>query len=408
MNQDERIRAAMHEIVGEKLSLEADLWPQIVQRLVLREPEPKRASIKLSRKMVLLLVALLLMTTAAYAYGAGILDPGLKWAQEHGLLVTLNQPGKPTPYVVRPQSLAGVSAKLDWAYADENRIVFQVTLSGLTPPPGHTIPEMICEPSVSSDAQAHIQPYLINSENADYSPGEPLQLTYVAYQHIDALHHPVVKGTFKLILGACNNMRDQFENKTPVPFMGNFDMNFKIPVYKGRVISINQKIERAGVEMVLESATLSPSFADFTVCKRSDSQEVGWIDQVTLIVDNGEPQEMREIDYVDNNGQTCVSFGIGGAFDPTPKRMQLTIPRLTGMFPSDKFMDPAYQKAAQATLTQQGIEVEFKAWNDRYWQIIRKPAGMTDDQADQIVQGLLIHTLDGPWVFEVDQPVAGQ
>jgi hypothetical protein len=311
--------------------------------------------------------------------------------------------------VIHPQSLAGVSAKLDWAYADENRIVFQVTLSGLTPPPGHTIPEMICEPSVSSDAQEHIQPYLINSENADYSPGEPLQLTYVAYQHIDAVHHSIVEGTFKLILGACNNMRDQFENKTSVPFMGNFDMNFEIPVYKGRVISINQKIERAGVEMVLESATLSPSFADFKVCApASDINNIGWIDQVRLKVDDDEPAEMKIIDYQGNGSQACFDFGIGGAFDPIPKRMQLTIPRLTPMYPSDKFMDPVYQKAAQATLTQQGIEVEFKAWNDRYWQIIRKPAGMTDDQADQIVQGLLIHTIDGPWVFEVDQPVAGQ
>lgn len=64
-------------------------------------------------------------------------------------------------------------------------------------------------------------------------------------------------------------------------------------------------------------------------------------------------------------------------------------------------LEPAFQQLAREKLGSQGIEVEFLDESPYYWKFHRLPAGMTQTQADEILRGLMEHTIHGPWVFTI-------
>jgi hypothetical protein len=142
---DHRLKDALDELAGREIPQDTDLWPGIDSRLR-QDLVSARPRFKMSWSLVLLILALVLLTSAAYALYRYFNDPGLRSVQQAGLIEDVNATAQsdmltPQPpfaggpglamIVGRTQTLNGVSVTLDWVYLEDTRQVFHVTADGL-------------------------------------------------------------------------------------------------------------------------------------------------------------------------------------------------------------------------------------------------------------------------------------
>jgi hypothetical protein len=60
------------------------------------------------------------------------------------------------------------------------------------------------------------------------------------------------------------------------------------------------------------------------------------------------------------------------------------------------------QQKVAAGLAKDGILIDFgSAQGSHYWQVVKKPAGMTDQEVESKVWELLTHRLTAAWTFTV-------
>ena len=147
---------------------------------------------KWSWSLVWLILALALLTTAAYALYRYLSDPGLQAVQDAGLFTDVNTTSEPnvlTPQapfasgtgmavmVDRRQTQEGIDLTLDWVYLEDARQAVHVTASGLGPDRVLGIPQI---------SFPEIQPEGYSGAIFSIEGDQAVTGTYLVYQFITA------------------------------------------------------------------------------------------------------------------------------------------------------------------------------------------------------------------------------
>lgn len=422
MNHDELIYWALREITREGTSSHTNPWPTIASTVEKTRASTNTTSLKIKRIYVIILSVLLTGTAVAYAFYRSMVDPGLQAVEDAGLVTHRNQMAKPTIFntvsatfaatTTTSQTENGVTVKLDWAYADEIRLAMQLTVTGLSIPSGSPVSDFICTPRLINREGAHINnPGMYVNLSSD-QPGNPIELTYISYQNLDADEYHELNFEMDIVVGPCSPAWDfQETNVTPrpVPLIGSYHLSFLVPVYKGIVITPNQTKSANGLWMRLNRIILAPSFIDINVCyqlpevsfvKDKDSWR---ITDATINVDGAGPirsiaNSLPQTDAV-NVSEHCEDLGFAVSAAQQPKTMVVTIPKIIAFDSESRFLSSDFQMMVKKEMASQGIEVDFNDTGNEFFRIIDKPSGMTEAQARQMVEELLIHEIEGPWIF---------
>src|SRR5512139_3175028 len=87
--KESRIKSALEAIARRQVPENTDIWPRIQSRLP-KGTSFMRLQTKMSWSLLWVLLALALLTTAAYALYRYFNDPGLQAAEEAGLITDMN------------------------------------------------------------------------------------------------------------------------------------------------------------------------------------------------------------------------------------------------------------------------------------------------------------------------------
>jgi len=182
------IHSALDYIARRDIPDRTDLWPQIAARIE-RKDTRMNPKIKLAWTVVLVLLGLILATTAAYAVYRYFYDPGLQSVHDAGMFTDVDSTAAPTVLptltsdagpgaVLSPgleQTQNGVTVRLDWVSLLDPRQMFQISAQGLSDGMAFGMPQ-VGYPGVIPEQY----------EGAIFSLGSGSALTgrYVSYQII--------------------------------------------------------------------------------------------------------------------------------------------------------------------------------------------------------------------------------
>ncbi len=151
---------------------------------------------KWSWSLVWLILALVLLTTAAYALYHYLYDPGLQSAQDAGLFTDVNTTAEPNLLTPAPpfasgsgsatmlgsaQTQAGITMTLDWVYLEYARQAIHVTVDGLGADMRLGVPQL---------AFAGILTRRLQRRDLLLEGGPTVEGTYLVYQMIETGGQP--------------------------------------------------------------------------------------------------------------------------------------------------------------------------------------------------------------------------
>jgi len=353
MMTDETLRQALWQTVVNDIPEDRDLWPGIKANVRLKRNPIGHPKLKLSLTFVIVLISLIVVATVAYAWYRIMIDPGLQNAENKGLVVDYNQTSEPTVFAAVPTQLAqasgpsktqnGITVTLNWAYADENRLALQMAVEGFKLPEGAQIGDYICKLYVSNNQGVSIG----SIDPADVQvlkdkPGQPIILTYVSTQHIDASRHDHLDLSMDLTIGPCGprwNYGEVYipdqktQTPTPPPLIGNYHFNVTVPVYKGLTLTSNQTLISDGVTVRLETITFSPSFTSLHICFDASGDQkfnfAEWYPQVSIQA--GDKQAMNLNTYMGvtvGDTESCDDMGIPVPIDPKLEPIRVIVQKI--------------------------------------------------------------------------------
>ena len=419
MDTDNQIHSALEHAASE---LEPDTkaaWARVRARLDRQPGSILHAPGRLGRSVALLVAGLLVVTTAAYAYYRLTLsDPGLESVLESGLATTLDdsQTVSGPPGGIAAETIDGVTAVVDWAYADGSRVAIGFSVSGLDLP-DNVDPTLVLNSVNLRDSLG--TPYdegaLDWSLEAGSEPGS-FQGTYIAYQHLDALPTDSVQLHLEIELGGQSVVvvpSDAAPVDGPAPTewytsiapIGTFAFDFELPVYQPVVVHPDQTVEAAGLAVRLDSLTVNPSMSTALVCFETPAPG-DWGLDASLQIGEGpsvpaDPTTMTAV-RVPDASQPCQDLSFPAPFSGTPTRAVLTVGRILS---SPAEYTEASCAAAALNLAQEGTGVDFRCnLGDGRGsiEILAKPEGMNQDTAFGLIDTAFRQVVEGPWVFTVD------
>ena len=109
--KESRVRSALEAIARREVPENATIWPAIDARLK-KGVLIMRLQSKWSWSVALVLLAMLLLTTVAYALYRYLNDPGLRSAQEAGLISDVNTTAEPNLLTPAPAFASGSGAAM--------------------------------------------------------------------------------------------------------------------------------------------------------------------------------------------------------------------------------------------------------------------------------------------------------
>jgi hypothetical protein len=354
MNTDETLRNALWQAALNAIPENVNLWPRIKANVSVKRRPVGRPKVRLSLAFVIALVSLIIVATVAYAYYRMMIDPGLQNVENKGLVVNFNQTSEPTVFSALPTQLAqpsgpsrtqnGITVSLNWAYADENRLAIQMVVEGFKLPEGALMRDYICKLYVSNDqgvSIGSIDPSDVQLKKDD--PGQPILLTYVSNQPIDASRHDHLHLRMDLTIGPCGprwNFGEVYipgqETQTPTPpsLIGNYHFDIVIPVYKGLTLTPNQTQIADGISVRLETITLSPSFTSLHICFEAPWHRkfifTDWNPQVSIQV--GDKPVLKVEPYLGveiGESNSCSDMGIPVPLDPKLEPIRVIVQKIS-------------------------------------------------------------------------------
>lgn len=350
MNQEKKISQALNRISQENVPENVNLWPNIARRIQQEPRAASRSRRRLSWAFVMALLALAIVSTAAYAFFRRMIDPGLQGVEDTGLIVDLNQTAEPTLFAPVSadsvpsgvaQTQQGITVTMNWAYADESRMAMQLSVLGLDLDSRTRIDDVICTPYLSSEERISFSLGMTQARVLEDQPGKPIELTYIYYQAIDAGQFTRLNIDLDLTIGPCGEYWDfeetNLEKPTALPLIGNFHLKFQAPVYRGIDLAINETVEANGVSLRLESVSLNPSFTSLRVCYRLPVEMKGLtpetLDLVEASLQIGEAAPVDNVNYQVVSGEKgpsepCIELGFAVPYDDETQAVILNVERL--------------------------------------------------------------------------------
>jgi hypothetical protein len=278
----QRFRDALHALVAEDLQGTRDLWPS-VRKQVEKQPAVRRLIPIRSRGWAAVaLVLALAFGTAAYAAITSILDrvanmdpSGSRYLVENGLVEMLSL----------SQTDGDVTATLEWAYADVNRIVIAYTVAHpadrentsvtLSSEDGTVLPTIMggygyVEDGLMGD---------IGSYDASLLQRGPNPLRLHLHLEVSTFNLPDETPvpppvTVDPDTGANIVALQSMEISEPT---ASFDFQFSVPLHPGREVTIGQTLENEGIGVTLERVVIAPSDTRFDLCFSGLDSGLDWI-----------------------------------------------------------------------------------------------------------------------------------
>jgi hypothetical protein len=347
-----------------------------------------------------IVVGLLLAIYAGYAAGSLIYvirSPGSRYD-------VFGFPTLPplTRLDVPSQTVNGVTAKIEGAYADPSRVLFIIHLSRELGT--NWTPETFL--AYANGEQIGVYSYGLNP-----IPGEK-QNYLMVFTPEDWLNGPQLDGFLSVA----------FTSPTDSTQITKFVFDFELPVHPFLTFNPKQTLSVNGVDVLLDRVVVAPATTFFYLCYPNQSDE-NWIltgENITLSMNRqvsnpnmpgpwiydstileGEQEQYREPGWTPPNEESrCIKLGfpIG---DANPKSLTLTLPGLedamTTDIPEEK-LTFAYQK-----LIAQGIDMNYSAGpGGTFIEYKTLPEGMTEKVAYRKFLEALGYVHKGPWIFKLN------
>lgn len=427
-----QVRDALERIAIHHIAENMDLWPKIKAQLKRRDISNMKPRFKLSASLMMALAAILLVSTAVYAYYRFLgSDAGLEGVNQQDLLSDIEVTALPTLYSTPPQGtriaqwyeassappvtivaeevMQNVKVILNWAYADESRVAVRFTIAGLSLPEGLDYGYGAMETFSLLDLNGNVLGQDGFSTAAENREDGSKVITAIYYGKIDADKTPVLDLKMNIRVGGFDAPYSPpgSEGKSPemrnIPLMGSTEFEVSIPVHKGFEIMVNQSVEENGVRMRLENLTINPSHTEILLCFNMPSAKDWQLWKTTLRIGDSEEYTHSMAargmsDSVkDNNWERCITMGFDAPYDGSATTMTITVPYLiTPVFTSD--ITDQRVELANKKLINDGIVFEYV---DGDVKILQKPTGMKEWEAYPLAWDALADWYDGPWVFRV-------
>lgn len=429
------LKSALEDIARRAVPQDLNLWREIGPRLEQGIPRSARTRYKLSTSVAIVLAALLLAVTAAYAYYMFLeSDAGLEGVNEQGLITILNASAVPTIYVTPPaippitkwrpegnappatviaqQVLDDAVVVVNWAYADESRLAVRFTITGLHLPGGLDYGYGAMGTFSVIDLNGNIlgpEGFSTAAENRDDGS---IVVTAIYYGHIDADKTPVLDLRMNVQVGGFDapyvppgsNSSPEMRN---IPLLGSTGFNFSVPVHKGIEVAVDQTVEANGVKVRLESMIVNRSHTELLLCFDLPSKEDWQLWKTTIrIGDSDEILPSRASNAIAGNirdapstnlSERCIELGYDAPHDGRSTVISVTVPSLVTSVP--EFIPSERIELANRRLESSGIVFEYSGHDVK---IMQQPLGMPDWEAYQLIWDAMADYYEGPWVFKVN------
>ncbi len=439
------LQHTLEDIARQHIADSVSVWPHIQARLSSPTVKNTRRSMRLIWTIALLLAALLLITTVAYAIYRIMADPGLQTVNDAGLVTDLNLAATPAPVLstasraainlassatrsasaaqpapvataLAAQQIDDIAVTLNWAYADESRVALGLTIRGLQPPAGVKSHFLINAITLSDD-QGTFFGRDGTSQTTEMQPDEPdaIEVTVINYQPLPAdqtlhLNVDVKLGdtTVPMIPSAPTPHPIQMTTIAP---LGDFHLQFDLPVYQALVIKPDQSIAAHGLTIRLDELRLSPSLVEARLCYQlpdpSDWQLESHVQigSSPIVSQTGSSLTTDKSSASNSDDERCVTVDYPASYLNGTDRLTLTVDALVTSLPEVIAADAIAR--ANAGLAAQGVVFDYRV-QDHGAQliVIQKPAAMSDLEANQRAFQALAQAAEkyvlGPWVFVVN------
>jgi len=400
-------------IGAERIPADIDLTPKILDKIQHGKGMRMQPRAKFVTIILIVFLALLVLTTVAYAIYRLMGDPGLQSVQDAGLATDLDITALPTilpsytpastalpaSNTALSQTLEGVTLALDWVYMDEGRLAMGMKFSDLPEDTALGAPQVTFTNVTPLQAQGYSQS-LRNDEH---------QTVYVSYQ---VIHADAVGGKVSFTVDV-PLVRHSGEEQTT---LANFHFNLKdLPVYAGQSIPIQQTyaVRRNGVEVRLQSVRVMPSSTEIVACYDFPTQDAPfWYMQSAAVqIGDGPEENYRNYQYLSEiQDDHCVKLGFATGNALGENRLIFRVHQLVVPLTMQDVVSEERIEAANQELARDGIEIKpapaDQSEGPGGWQFVRKPDPGTDPTKDAslLVLQALEEKVSGPWEFYVDIP----
>lgn len=357
---------------------------------------------------VLVLCAVLLSMSAVPALAQSSVDPAIDRLIESGLATVVDQSSE----------FDGVQMTVQYAYADTQRLIVRVKLSG----------------DYEDLLEDHMREFLLRDDTArrfgyraalpvEREDDEVAEVYDVIFYNQTTFELP--DDEVEIINGYLDDYGDTIDLQLTVAFtpmsalgrvlstadlyamspVGPFDFVFTVPIHRAVVFMPELSVSAAGVDMELARVAVAPSETEIELCYTlPDGQDWQPVASLSLA---GEPALMSGASFValpdPADSERCVRQNFAAFAGNNVSPLVVTVERLQTSVPDD----PDVWAGFAGALAEFGIEAEAFAQPHTYFTIVSTPEGMTDAELAEIIDNAredLRATVEGPWVFEVGVP----
>ncbi len=335
---EQRIIQALHESAKQAIPADLDLWPAIRARLQpRRQPSPWAKLTPAARLGLALLILTLFLAMSAGVYAvapilsrAFQMDDGLRYIEWAKLGQEVNL----------SQTVDGFTVTLQRVYADANRIVIGYTVSS---PPGQryanfhlTQARLIDDKGtvfssgvigVGAGVEAGTGGY-VDSFDAAGVQGTPDVLHLRLVTNLDII--PLVTAQVSPIV--TRKSEDPSVTIAEVlpqpkgPIIGPFTFDFSVAFIPGRVVQVQQTVEKSGIAVRLERVVVTPSETRAILCLKTPSGEpMHWTPIVGLAA-RGKSSHAGAISGGSEIGESgCYRYSVFFSYYDQPGEWTLTV-----------------------------------------------------------------------------------
>ncbi len=303
---------------AERIPASVDLAPLILAQIDTERKHPMPSKMKLATTVLIVILAVLALSTVAYAAYHFVLDPGLQSMLDARmestvqvtarptLLPTATPIGTPLPasHTGLSQTLEGVTLSMDWVYLDEGRLAFGLGFSDL--------------PTDTQVGAPHVSFTGITPQQAlGYSESiraDERQAIYVSYQviHIDEVNGKLSLGIDVPLVRGSGEQQEQ---------LATFHFDLKdVAVYQGNNLPIRQTYTARmnGLEVRVKSVRVLPAMTEVFACYDFPSPDwrFAMIQDATVQIGDGPEVGFIAYQYLDEvTDDHCVrlDFPAGSA-----------------------------------------------------------------------------------------------
>lgn len=348
------LKRLLHRLAARRIGHEVDLWPRIEARLA--QPAAPHTARRVSRRAAWVAATLLislLIGTGVYAfhrldilYPLRDVDRGLDQAISDDLVTEIGL----------SHTLDGVTARVEWAYADAHRITVAYSVSGESDRP---VTQFIPLPHLWDQQGREFQKPMLGgggggSGGGGGGPaGGPITMTYVwgasFTDSYDAALIETSPATLPLRF-AVEFVITQGAPDTGNPFqpgiaprqtaVGPFEFEFEVPFIPAVEFAPGQTVMAGDIALTLAQVSVTPSLTQTRLCFAAPNDRRHW--QPVASLDTGEEiiGDMGRLGIVPpGESEGCVALGFLAPYRRESARWTLTVERLQAL-------DPAGQIAA--------------------------------------------------------------